>query len=450
MPIHSSEMKHMRQHAESIFLAGVRAVDPKAAIERHCRLEGDVLHVGSREYRLDRYAHVYIIGCGKAAASMAAVMENMIGHKITAGLVTVKYEHTVDLDRVRTVEAGHPIPDDNGCKGAESIVKLARTAGAPDLVICLISGGGSALLPLPAPGLTLADKQETIKILLNCGASIHEINAIRKHTSAVKGGLLAREVYPAELLTLILSDVVGDDLDAIASGPCVPDSSTYRDCIDIIAKYDIEKSLPACVRKHLQQGLSGLKPETPDPDDKIFNRNYAMIVGSNSEALEAARAAAVKMGYNTLVLSSMFEGDTGQAARFHGAITREIIKTGYPAPIPACILSGGETTVILKGDGLGGRNQEFALVAACDIAGHDCIMILSGGTDGTDGPTDAAGAFADGSTIDRATRLGMDPLKYLADNDAYHFFERLDDLLMTGPTGTNVMDLRVMLVGKGK
>ena len=450
MTMKSSDTEDMRRHAETIFSAGVRAVAPQAAIEKHCRFDDNILHVGDREYQLDRYAHIYVIGCGKAAASMAAVMENMLGDRITAGIVTVKYKHTADLNRVQIVEAGHPIPDDNGCQGAESIVNLSRSADNHDLVICLISGGGSALLPLPAAGLTLADKQGTIKALLHCGATIHEINAIRKHTSAVKGGLLAREVFPAELLTLILSDVVGDDLDAIASGPCVPDASTYRDCLNIVAKYGIEKVLPPRVRKHLQQGSDGLRPETPDPADRIFERAYSMIVGSNSEALEAARNAAAQMGYNPLILSSMIEGDTGQVAGMHGAIAREILKTGHPTPAPACILSGGETTVVLTGDGLGGRNQQFALAAALDIAGHDRIVILSGGTDGTDGPTDAAGAYVDGSTLHRAVNLGMDPSKYLADNDAYHFFKRLDDLLITGPTGTNVMDLRVMLIGKGK
>jgi hydroxypyruvate reductase len=443
----SLDTENMRRHAESIFLAGVRAVEPQTAIEKHCRIDDNMMHVGGRAYDLDRYSHIYVIGCGKAAASMAAVMENMLDDRITAGIVIVKYQHTADLNRVQVVEAGHPIPDDNGCKGAESIVNLSRSADKQDLVICLISGGGSALLPLPAANLTLADKQETIKALLQCGATIHEINAIRKHTSAIKGGLLAREVFPAELLTLILSDVVGDDLDAIASGPCVPDASTYRDCLNIVAKYGIETVLPSRLRKHLQQGADGLIPETPDPGDKIFERTFPLIVGSNSEALEAAYISAVQMGYNSLILSSMIEGDTGQVAGTHGAIAREIVNTGHPTPMPACILSGGETTVVLKGDGLGGRNQQFALAAAIDIAGHEPIVVLSGGTDGTDGPTDAAGAFADGSTRHRAIQLGMDPLKYLADNDAYHFFERLDDLLITGPTGTNVMDLRVMLIG---
>jgi len=308
-----------------------------------------------------------------------------------------------------------------------------------------MSGGGSALLPLPANGLTLKDKQDTIKVLLSCGATIHEINAIRKHTSGIKGGRLARAVYPATLVSLILSDVVGDDLDVVASGPTVPDSSRFMDCMEIFDKYNIIKKLPPSVVNHIEAGITGKVHETPKAGDPIFENVNNIIIGSNFEAIMAAKKEAESLGYNTLVLSSMIEGETKHVAHVHGAIAREIIKTGNPLPPPACILSGGETTVSITGDGLGGRCQEFALAAALDISENENIVILTAGTDGTDGPTDAAGAVIDSGTIQRATEKGLDPKKYLSDNNSYHFFKNLNDLIITGPTNTNVMDLRIVL-----
>jgi hydroxypyruvate reductase len=338
------------------------------------------------------------------------------------------------------------LPDENGQHGTEAILKLVRDAGKDDLVICLISGGGSALTPLPFHGLTLKDKQETIKVLLSCGATIHEINAIRKHTSMIKGGRLARAAYPATLVSLILSDVVGDDLDVIASGPTVPDSSTFSSCMKILQRYNILKKIPETVLNHIEAGASGKVPETPNTDDSAFDKTYNLIIGSNIESLMAAKQKAESLGYKVLVLSSMIEGETRDVAHVHGAIAREIIKTGNPLHPPACILSGGETTVTLTGKGLGGRNQEFALASAIDIAGKNEVVILSGGTDGNDGPTDAAGAFADNFTLKRAGEMGLDPYYFLLNNDSYHFFQKLGDLLMTGATNTNVMDLRIVLV----
>ncbi|MBW2740433.1 MAG: DUF4147 domain-containing protein, partial [Deltaproteobacteria bacterium] len=301
-------------------------------------------------------------------------------------------------------------------------------------------------LPLPYKGLTLKDKQETIKKLLACGASIHEINAIRKHTSMIKGGRLAIAAHPATLVSLILSDVVGDDLDVISSGPTVADSTTYIDCIKIFGKYDIIKKLPENIINHIKAGVSGKVPESPKTGDPVFEKTYNLVTGSNMEAMIAAKQHAEGLGYKTIVLSSMIEGETREVAKVHGAIAKEIIKTGNPLPPPACILSGGETTVTLKGKGLGGRNQEFSLAAAIDIAGTDSIVVLSGGTDGTDGPTDAAGAIADNNTFKKAKDMRIDPYYFLENNDSYHFFKKLDDLLITGPTNTNVMDLRILLV----
>ncbi|RZB32123.1 MAG: glycerate 2-kinase [Desulfobacteraceae bacterium Eth-SRB1] len=445
----SSKIKNiagMRKDAEEIFYSGLRAVEPGAAVKKYCRRENNHLFIGDLRYDLSEYKNIFVIGAGKATAPMAAEIENILGDRITKGIINVKYGHTSKLGRIKLIEAGHPVPDKNGQQGAEAVIDLVNNAGEEDLVLCLISGGGSALLPVPFPGLTLKDKQDTIKILLSCGAAIHEINALRKHISMIKGGRLAQAAHPASLVSLIFSDVVGDNLDVIASGPTVPDSSSFGDCMTIIDKYDIREKLPKSVVKHIKNGISGMVPETPETGDPAFDKTHNLIIGSNIEAILEASKKARELGYNAMILSSMIEGDTTHVAHVHSAIAREIIQTGNPIPSPACILSGGETTVTIKGKGLGGRNQEFALAAAMDIAGAENIVILSGGTDGTDGPTDAAGAIADTNTLSRAITMGLNPGHFLTDNDSYHFFQKLGDLLITGPTNTNVMDLRILLV----
>jgi len=446
-PLVSRDLQTLRKHASEIFYAGVAAVEPQAAVKRFCSRKKNHLVIGGLKYNLDKFGNVFVIGAGKAGAPMSSAIEDLLGQKITEGLVNVKYGHVASLNYVKLIEAGHPVPDKNGRAGASKILQLAKRAGRDDLVICLISGGGSALLPFPAPGLALKDKQDTIKMLISCGATIHEINTIRKHTSFIKGGMLAKAVYPATLVTLILSDVVGDDLDVIASGPTVFDSSTYKDSLGIIKKYNLGRKLPAKVVKYLIDGAGGKIPETPKAGDLIFEKTRNHVIGSSIEAIKSAKQKAEGLKYNTVVLSSMIEGETKEAAHFHCAIAREIAKTGLPFPKPACIISGGETTVNVAGKGLGGRNQEFALAAALEIAGLENTVVLSGGTDGTDGPTDAAGAFADSSTLKRASAKGTDPLQYLTDNDSYNFFSELGDLFITGPTNTNVMDLRIILIG---
>ena len=436
----------MRRDAAEIFYKALKAVQPGAAIKRHCRFDGKTLFIGHRSYHLVRYKNLYVFGAGKATAPMAAAIEDMIDEKITGGIIIVKFDHVADLKHINLIEAGHPLPDENGIRGASAILNFSKNVGKDDLILCLISGGGSALMPLPCDGLTLEDKQDTIKILLSCGATIHEINTIRKHISKIKGGRLAQALYPATLVTLILSDVVGDDLDVIASGPTVPDSSSFYDCKNIFRRYNIIDKIPQNILNHIESGISGKIDETPRPHDPVFDRTYNLIIGSNIESLMSAKEKAESLGYNVLLLSSMIEGETRFIAQVHGAIAREIIKTGNPLPLPACILSGGETTVTITGNGLGGRNQEFALSASIDISGKKNIVMLSGGTDGTDGPTDAAGAFSDTYTLKRAEEMGLDPNRFLANNDSYHFFQKLEDLFITGPTNTNVMDLRIVLV----
>jgi hydroxypyruvate reductase len=378
---------------------------------------------------------------------MTQGLEAVLGERLTGGVVTVKYGHLAPVSRVTIHEAAHPVPDAAGIQGTEALLQVAQQAGVDDLVWCLLSGGGSALLPAPSSGITLAEKQQVTSLLLECGASIDEINAIRKHLSRLKGGQLARLVLPATLITLVLSDVVGDRLDVIASGPTVPDPTTYADCLEILRRYALLPRLPESVHRHLQHGQTGELAETPKAADPAFARSQTVIIGSNRMALQAACAEAQARGYKTLLLSSSLEGETRHIARMHAAIAREIRQSGAPLLPPACVITGGETTVTLRGDGLGGRNQEFALAAALDIAGLEGVVVLSGGTDGTDGPTPAAGALADGSTVARAQALGLSPQTCLRRNDSYHFFHALDDLLITGPTGTNVMDMHILLVG---
>jgi hydroxypyruvate reductase len=437
----------MRRQAETIFQAGLRAVDPGQAVRRWCRLNGDQLTIGERQFDLARFERIILLGAGKAGAPMAQAVEEILGDRLAEGVVVVKYRHVASLRKTILFEAGHPYPDDNGLCAARQIYSRAVAADAQTLIIVVISGGGSALLPLPVDGITLADKQETTRLLLACGATIHEINSVRKHLSAVKGGQLARVAFPATVVALVLSDVVGDDLDTIASGPCVPDRHTYADCINIVNRYELTDRLPPHVIKHLLAGAMGKVPETPKPGDPVFDNVSNVIIASNYEALQHARQTASALGYHTMILSSMIEGETVPVAGMHMAMAREILRSGNPLPTPACILSGGETTVTIRGNGLGGRNQEFALAAALAMPASDgCYVLLSAGTDGSDGPTDAAGAFADSTTLQRAASSGLNLHTYLTANDSYHFFDPLGDLYKTGPTNTNVMDLRILLV----
>ncbi len=440
-------LAQLRQEARAIFDAGLAAADPYLAIRRHVSVKNGAIHVVGKSYDLSLYRRIFLVGAGKASARMASALEELLAERVAGGVVNVKYDHAVSLRTAKVNEAGHPLPDEAGHNGAREIVDLLEAAGERDLIFCLISGGGSALLPCPAEGLSLGDKQQTTQVLLACGATIHEINAIRKHISRVKGGRLARWAFPATVVALILSDVIGDSLDSIASGPTTPDSSTFADCLAIIGRYGIESRIPPPVFDLLKRGASGEVEETPKPGDPLFDKVQNVITGSNRLALEAADEKAKALGYKSLLLSSFIEGETRVVAAVHGAIAKEIFATGNPVARPACVISGGETTVTIRGSGLGGRNQEFVLAAARDIAGLGNVVILSGGTDGTDGPTDAAGALADGSTVARAVKLGLDPEAFLQNNDSYHFFQPLEDLLITGPTFTNVMDLRIILTG---
>lgn len=437
-----------------IFAAAVKRVDPESMLMTQCSLKGDIFSVelpGKKvEYDLAVYENIIIIGAGKATARMAKAVEALLGSRITEGLIAVKYGHTEDLSIIKTIESGHPVPDDNSVKAAEAILKLAESADEKTLVINLISGGGSALLCYPFRNgeweCSLAEKQATTKLLLDCGAEIAEINTIRKHLSSIKGGRLAEAIYPADALNLILSDVIGDRLDSIASGLTVPDKSTFADAVRITEKYKIKNRLPNSAARILMLGEAGSISETPKPGSPIFAKSENMLIGTNLAAIKSAEAAAKKLGYNTQVLSSQISGEASEIAKFYLGIGRDIQRDLGMLPRPACIIAGGETTVTIKGSGLGGRNQEMALAFLNELNEEDKIFFLSGGTDGNDGPTDAAGAFAARDIAVRGSEAGLSIQSYLDNNDSYNYFKQTEGLLITGPTNTNVCDVQIMLI----
>lgn len=436
----------LRKDAISIFRAGLAAVEPVEAVRSHLILDGSTLLAGEDAIPLPDHGRILVLGAGKAAAPMAAALEKLLGKRITQSLHVVKYGHLYPVERSTIIEAGHPVPDRNGLDGSRRILETAQSAEENDLVICLLSGGGSALLPCPAPPVTLEEKQETTRLLLASGASIGEVNAIRKHLSLIKGGGLAKAVYPARLLTLILSDVVGDPLDVIASGPTVPDPTTFQDALEIINSYGLRDKAPLSVVDRLVKGSTGGLTETPKEGSPEFEKTLNIIVANNDMALAAAHVEAKSLGYNASIIPYPVEGEAREEAEAHLEKVRDIISDGYPVAPPACLISGGETTVTLAGNGKGGRNLEYALASAIGLEGLDGVVLLSAGTDGTDGPTDAAGAIIDSRTTAKARAAGLDPGQYLENNDSYTFFEATGELFKTGPTLTNVMDIQIVVV----
>jgi glycerate 2-kinase len=425
----------------AVIRAALAAVDPAEALRRALELRGDSLQVNMRSYDLGAHERIYVVGAGKASAPMAAALEELLGGRITAGWINVKDGYTASTREITIHEAGHPIPDARGVEGSQRIVELLRQAGPNDLVFCLISGGGSALMTLPVAGITLNDIEVLTQALLRSGATINEINAIRKHLSQLKGGQLARLAQPAQVVALILSDVIGNPLDVIASGPTSPDPTTFGQAYAVLEKYGLLSEAPQGIVLHLQRGMQGQVLETAKLDDDAFKRSNNVIVASNTHAAQAAVERAGQLGLNSMLLSTFVEGEAREVAKVMAAIAKEIAFSGLPKSRPACIVAGGETTVTVRGGGLGGRNQELALAAAPFIAGLDNVAIVSLGTDGTDGPTDAAGAIVTGRTVSRAGEKGLSLELTLAENDSYHFFEALGDLIITGPTNTNVNDL---------
>ena len=442
---------NQNQNLIGIFNAELAAVDPYNAVRRAVKIEGAVLHVAGAAYDLDTFSRIVVVGAGKATARMAMAIEDVIGNRISDGLVIVKQGHTALLRTIKQAEASHPVPNEAGVEGTKRVLEIVKAVDEKALVICLLSGGASALLVAPVNGVTLADKQEVTALLLKAGASIGELNAVRKHLSAVKGGRFAKAACPAQIVTMILSDVIGDKLDVIASGPTTRDSTTFADAVAVIGKYGLKEKMPPRVMAFLARGMGGQEPETVKSGDSCLHKTRNVIIGGITQALFAAKEKARQLGFAPEVVTGELQGEARDAARFLAQTAlraRDLARPGERR----CLLSGGETTVTVKGTGRGGRNQELALAFALEIDGMDGVALLSAGTDGTDGPTDAAGAVVDGSTVQRARSFGVHPETYLGNNDSYAFFNKLDALtgerhhLITGPTGTNVMDLQILLI----
>ncbi len=424
----------------------LNAVDPKQLMKSKLLLKNSILKVNQYSFDLKKFKNVFVIGGGKASGSMAETLEQNLGKYITNGIVNIPCGSKHKTGIIKLHEANHPIPDKSGVEGTHRMLEIAEQAKKEDLVICLISGGGSSLMPLPRDGITIKDKREITDALLKCGATINEINTVRKHISDFKGGWLAKKAYPATVLNLILSDVVGDPLDFIASGPTVPDSTTFSEAIKALKKYGLWDKAPATIKKVLSDGQKGLTPETPKATDKAFKKVYNVVIGNNRFASLAVREHLRSAGLNTLLLTSTLEGEARHVGVMLASIAREVFMSGNPVPKPAGIIAGGETTVTVTGKGLGGRNQELSLAAALKVGGMDGVVVASLSTDGVDGPTDAAGAIVDGKTMSRAAEMDLNPEEFLAENDSYNFFSKLGDLIFTGPTGTNVNDVSVMVV----
>lgn len=436
-----------------LFGAAIAAVDPRQAVLNHVTIHGSQLQAGGETYDLSTFQRILVCGAGKATARMAQAIETLLGGRISAGQIVVKSGHGPPLDIIEQVEAAHPVPDQAGEAGTRRILEMLHEADQHTLVICLLSGGASALLVAPAQGLSLADKQATTGLLLKSGATIAELNAVRKHLSAVKGGRLAKAAYPATVLSLVLSDVIGNPLDVIASGPTAMDSTTFADAWSVLEKYRLTEAIPARVAEHLQQGMAGLVPETMKDCDAGMRNTRNVIVGDITMALAAAQLKAHSLGLNAEIVTAALHGEARAAA----GVLAQRARAEYAAMQDGerrCLLFGGETTVTVTGSGKGGRNQELALAFALEIEGQPGITLLCAGTDGNDGPTDAAGARVDGNTTTLARCAGIEPADALAANDSYAFFQRLDTWaqtnshFITGPTGTNVMDIQIVLLEK--
>ena len=439
---------------ENIYRDAVREVDPAGLIQSRVKKDGRTLTIQSPDTKisedLSRYQQVIVLGIGKASARMAAAMESILGDELSAGFVITKYGHGLKLRKIQVMEAGHPVPDENSLEGARILSQMAGAADEHTLIINLISGGGSSLFCLPADGISLEDKRQTTQALLASGADIDEMNCIRKHLSKVKGGGLAKIASPARLINLILSDVIGDRIDTIASGITAPDPTTFQDALSIVRKYALEDKLPQAVRDHLACGAQGKIPETPKAGDPVFRNTVNIILGNNTLACNAARKTAERLGYNARILSTTLAGEASEAGSYFAQLAKDIDSGKSGIAKPAAIIAGGETTVTIRGKGKGGRNQEMALAFAVELhriyPGSSNIFFLSAGTDGSDGPTDAAGAFVTPALMEKMKAISAQAAACLAENDAYHFFQDTGDLFKTGPTYTNVCDIQILVV----
>lgn len=438
--------RQAREIALDLLSTALNAADPRTAVLKFLSLVDGRLRVRSLEFNLSSFSRVFVLGAGKASGAMAEAVEQILDDSISAGIVNVLHgtKSMFNTKRIRLHEAGHPIPSEDGVEGARRIYEMAAAAQKDDLIIFLISGGGSALLPLPARGIRLEDKVSTTDLLLKSGARIDEINTVRKHLSAIKGGRLAEAAYPATMLSFIVSDVVGDPLEFIASGPTVPDSTTYRDAMEVLKRHSLWERVPPPVREVLTEGERGMREETPKSGAPCFSTIHNFVIANNRMVIESVLATAKFLRLESSIISTSLEGEARDVGAWFGTIVEEACRE--PIAKPRVLVAGGETTVTVKGRGVGGRNQEMCLSAIPKISGRDGICIASIGTDGLDGRTEVAGALVDGHSLERALSMGLDPGKYLQENDSYNFFRKLEDTIITGPTGTNVNDLSVIVV----
>lgn len=426
-----------------ILAAAITAVEPGAAVGRFVWRDGEMFSISGQVYDLRSFRRVVLLGIGKASLAMSTRLAEILGNRLSGGLVIPKQSPPIFHKPFTVIQGGHPIPDERSLKAGQKAIELVSSLDSADLLFCLISGGGSALVTAPVDGVSLADIQALTSALLACGVSIEEMNILRRHLDLVKGGGIARMANGATIISLLLSDVVGGALEAIASGPTAPDPTTCADALSILAKCELGDKIPVSITHALRSSN-----ETPKPDNPIFEKVRNTIVGSNLQAAQAALRCAEEEGFHPYLLRTDLQGEARTAAFELATTLRQARLTGSPVPRPACIVAGGETTVTLKkkGRGTGGRNTELALAAVSELAEFPDVMLITLATDGEDGPTDAAGAVVDGGTFQRAARFAMHPGDYLGRNDSYSFFEKLGDLLKPGPTGTNVNDLVFLFI----
>ena len=443
----TEDFRQLRKNVLDVIEVVLSAINPKENILKKLRVEKEILIIDNFQLQLSEIGKIIVIGGGKAGGSMAEAIETILKNRISKGLVNVLKgtEKNFNLNKIELIGAGHPIPDKSGVKGVKKMFRLVKKLDENDLVITLISGGGSALMPLPIDGINLEALQEITNQLLKSGATINELNAVRKHLSAFKGGQLAQACRPAKVISLILSDVIGDPLDIIASGPTTPDQSTFQDAKHILEKYKLWSSIPVGIKTRIQQGVDGLLDETPKKNDPIFDKVHNFIVANNSTAAQAALEKLEEQGYMSLVLSTFVEGEAREVGKVYSSIVQEIITSGRPLEPPCALIIGGETTVTVKGTGKGGRNQEVALSSVKKLSNINCVLATLG-TDGIDGPTNVAGALVDGNSWKKGLKNNQDIEKLLEDNNSYHYFHILNDHIVTGPTGSNVNDISIILI----